>query len=80
MMDKFNTIALPVHDSFIVKAGYEHDLESVMQECFRKVTGVAVGIKPKIKTGMKKPAVDFLKQMSIYKNYYERYHKCPAKN
>jgi hypothetical protein len=45
MMDHYLVPVLPVHDSFLVRAGYVHHLESEMQDAFKAVTGRPALIK-----------------------------------
>ena len=36
---------LPLHDSFLIRSGYEESLEQVMQEAFYHLVGSNVGIE-----------------------------------
>jgi hypothetical protein len=45
MLNKSGTLALPVHDSFLVRKGYELELERAMQEEFQAETGAKVPVK-----------------------------------
>ena len=41
-MQEDDIVALPIHDSFLVRAGYQSWLEVVMEAAFRAVTGATV--------------------------------------
>ncbi len=38
---------LPLHDSFIIRSGYEVSLEKIMQEAFHQIVGSSIEIKEK---------------------------------
>ena len=38
---------LPLHDSFIIRSGYEESLEKIMQEAFHQFVGSSIEIKEK---------------------------------
>jgi len=39
---------LPLHDSFIIRSGYEETIETVMQKAFKKFVGAEIKIKEKV--------------------------------
>ena len=39
---------LPLHDSFIIRSGYEETIETVMQRAFKKFVGAEIKIKEKV--------------------------------
>ena len=44
-MLKAGSVALPIHDSFLVRKGYQWDLERYMQEEFHAATGAIAPVK-----------------------------------
>ena len=44
---KYNMPILPLHDSFIIRSGYEESLEKIMQEAFHQIVGSSIEIKEK---------------------------------
>lgn len=44
---KYNMPILPLHDSFIIRSGYEESLEKIMQEAFHQIVGSSTEIKEK---------------------------------
>ena len=44
---KYNMPILPLHDSFIIRSGYEESLEKVMQEAFQQFVGSTIEINEK---------------------------------
>ena len=73
MMDE-GIVVLPIHDSFIVRAGYEQWVSAVMREAFHEVTGMhgnvdADGPKLKEHFGMSKDG---------YKEELERFKNDPS--
>ena len=39
---------LPLHDSFIIRSGFEETIETVMQRAFKKFVGAKIKIKEKV--------------------------------
>ena len=44
---KYNMPILPLHDSFIIRSGYEESLEKMIQEAFHQIVGSNIEIKEK---------------------------------
>ena len=51
MLDTYDAVALPVHDSFIVRMGYEPALKDIMNKALLDITGAPSKTTKKITVG-----------------------------
>ncbi len=87
MIERSNAVILPIHDSFLVSKGFEHELLDVMNEAFEsafgkvaKITAKAtalgrssVNYDPEVETPLKESTFELTECLNDYGEYFNKF-------